>query len=97
MHGLLYALDDTLRSVMHRRAPWLWSTSGAFGQPATDRAVPYGTPGTPKAVKRILAERSVRDHKYSGMGGHAYRLASVGHTDKEARALFWRLLALGTA
>ena len=97
MYNFLYVLDDTLRSVMHTHAPWPWRRAGAFGLPATDRVVPYGSPGMSKVVKRILAETSVRNHKFFAMGGRADRLASIGHTAKEAGALFCRLFALGTA
>ena len=94
-HGILYALDDSLRWVIHAHSPALWQESRLLRLPTTDQAVLQGTPEMSAEVQRLFAETSVREHKLFAMGGHEDGLICFGRTADEAGdALFSRLKRL---
>ncbi len=97
-HGILYALDDTLRWVMHVHSPELWQNSALLRLPTTNPAAPQGTPEMSAEVQRLFAHTDLRRGKLFAMGGHEDGLVSFGRTADEAgNALLVRLRALGIA
>ena len=83
-HGMLYALDDSLRWVMHVHAPWLWQNATLLRLPVTHPDAPQGTPAMSAEVQRLFAQTNVRNTRIFAMGGHQDGLVSFGSTADEA-------------
>jgi ribulose-5-phosphate 4-epimerase/fuculose-1-phosphate aldolase len=92
-HGALYALDASLRFVMHVHSPEIWRHVVALGIPLTDPAVPYGTPEMAAEVRRLLGDAAVRRGRIFAMGGHEDGLVAFGRTAAEAGTVLVDLLA----
>ena len=83
-HGILYALDDAIRWVMHVHSPVLWNGAALLGLPTTDPRVPQGTPAMAREVQRLFAKTEVRQRRIFAMGGHVDGLIAFGTTASEA-------------
>jgi ribulose-5-phosphate 4-epimerase/fuculose-1-phosphate aldolase len=83
-HGVLYALDDTLRFVMHVHAPDLWRNARLLGLPETGADVAYGTPAMAGEVRRLFRETDVRQRRLFSMAGHEDGLVAFGRTAEAA-------------
>jgi len=94
-HGIVYALDDSLRWVIHAHAPTLWREAALLRLPTTHPAAAQGTPEMSREVKRLFTETDVRAYKLFAMGGHEDGLVAFGRTAAEAsEALFSKLEAV---
>ena len=82
-HGVLYALDDRIRWVMHAHSPHIWRNAAALDLPMT-AAVPYGTPEMAAEVVRLFRESDVIEKKIFGMAGHEDGIVTFGATAEEA-------------
>jgi hypothetical protein len=82
-HGTLYALDDTIRWVMHAHSPHIWRNHAALGLPMT-RDVAYGTPEMAEEVARLFRESDMAQKKIFGMAGHEDGIVTFGATAEEA-------------
>jgi hypothetical protein len=92
-HAALYALDDSLRCVLHVHSPELWRAAAALGIPTTDPAAPYGTPAMAAEVARLYADGAVRRGGILAMGGHEDGLVSFGASAGDAGTVLVRQLA----
>ncbi len=91
-HGVLYALDDRIRWVVHAHAPTIWRRAAQLSLPVTDRRVQQGTPAMYKEVARLMAVSDVLNQRLFAMGGHEDGMIAFGRTAQEAGdALFARL------
>jgi L-ribulose-5-phosphate 4-epimerase len=82
-HGVLYALDDNLRWVMHAHSPHIWRNAAALELPMT-ADVPYGTPEMAAEVARLYRESDMAQKKIFGMAGHEDGIVTFGATAEEA-------------
>lgn len=83
-HGVLYALDERIRWVIHVHSPELWTYAAALQIPTTHPHVPYGTPEMAVEVRRLFRETAVRERLIFAMGGHEDGIISFGRTAEEA-------------
>ena len=91
-HGMIYDLDNTIRTVLHVHSPDIWLAADSLGIPVTDSAVPYGTPQMAAEVQRLFNETDVRKQKIFSMGGHEDGIVSFGTTAEEAGDILLRAL-----
>jgi ribulose-5-phosphate 4-epimerase/fuculose-1-phosphate aldolase len=82
-HGMLYALDDEIRWVMHAHSPHIWLNAQALGVPMTGD-VPYGTPEMADAVRELWDTSNMAELGIFGMAGHEDGIVTFGHTAEEA-------------
>lgn len=94
-HAALYALDASLRFVMHAHSPEIWRHAAALGLPLTDPAAAYGTPEMASETKRLFHDEKVRAGGIFVMGGHEDGVVAFGRTAEEAGTVL--LLALARA
>lgn len=91
-HGTLYALDSSLRFVMHAHSPHIWRHAQHLDIPITREKVAYGTPEMAEEVRRLFRDSSVRDRHIFSMGGHEDGIVSFGRTAEEAGAVLLNAL-----
>ena len=91
-HGVVYALDVTLRWVFHVHSPELWRAAAGLGIPATRPNVLYGTPAMAHEVQRLFAETTARTHRIFAMEGHEDGLVAFGTTAQEAAGVLMEML-----
>ncbi len=96
-HGTLYALDESLRFVIHVHSPHIWHAAPALGIPVTRENVAYGTPEMAEEVCRLFRETPVREQLIFSMGGHEDGVVSFGRTAEEAGTVMVRYLARALA
>lgn len=82
-HGTLYALDDSIRWVLHAHSPHIWRNAGSLELPMTGD-VAYGTPEMAAEVARLYRESDVAQKRIFGMAGHEDGIVSFGATAEEA-------------
>jgi hypothetical protein len=82
-HGTLYALDDSIRWVMHAHSPHIWRQHAALGLPMTGD-VAYGTPEMAAEVARLYRASDLPQKKIFGMTGHEDGIVSFGTSAEEA-------------
>jgi len=92
-HGTLYALDNSLRCVVHAHSPHIWRSAQALGIPVTREGVAYGSPEMAEEVSRLFRDTLVRDYLIFAMGGHEDGVVSFGQTAEEAVTVLVRYLA----
>lgn len=92
-HGTLYALDDSLRCVIHAHSPHIWCSAQALGIPVTRESVTYGSPEMAEEVRCLFRDTPVRDYRIFTMGGHADGVVSFGQTIEEAVTVLIKCLA----
>jgi len=85
-HGVIYALDDDVRWVLHAHSPHMWQHAKALRLPATHPDIPYGTPEMAAEVRRLFDDSPVREIGIFSMGGHEDGIVAFGHTAEEASA-----------
>jgi ribulose-5-phosphate 4-epimerase/fuculose-1-phosphate aldolase len=97
-HGMVYALDEHIRVVMHVHSPDIWKHADELGIAATSRRATYGTPEMAAEVRQLLQTGAAHGHILV-MGGHEDGVISFGETTDEAgRALCdWLLKAFKLA
>jgi ribulose-5-phosphate 4-epimerase/fuculose-1-phosphate aldolase len=91
-HGVLYALDDSIRWVMHAHSPHIWRHAAVLALPMT-ADVPYGTPEMADEVARLYRETDVAQVKIFGMAGHEDGIVTFGATAEEAGFIMLGYLA----
>lgn len=91
-HGTLYALDDTIRFVIHVHSPDLWQNAAALEIPLTAADVAYGTPEMGAEVGRLFHENNVRQKGIFGMAGHEDGIVTFGHTAVDAGTVLFTTL-----
>ncbi len=83
-HGALYALDPSLRVVLHVHSPAIWRRAAELGIPLTSAEAAYGTPEMAAEVRRLFVDPAVRSGRLLAMGGHEDGLVAFGATAEEA-------------
>jgi hypothetical protein len=92
-HGAVYAVDATIRAVLHVHSPELWQRAAALGLPITDAAVPYGSPEMAAEVARLFAQTDVAARGIFSMGGHEDGIVAFGPSADAAGATLLAALA----
>jgi L-ribulose-5-phosphate 4-epimerase len=92
-HGAVYAVDDSLRCVIHAHSPHIWRSARALGIPITGESVVQGTPEMAEEVRRLFRETRVRDRLVFAMGGHEDGVVSFGRSVEEAGSVLITHLA----
>jgi ribulose-5-phosphate 4-epimerase/fuculose-1-phosphate aldolase len=92
-HGMVYALGDTVRSVIHVHSPDIWRSARALGLPITDEKVTYGTPEMAREVERLFEATPVGEQCIFAMGGHEDGVVGFGGSVEEAGVVLVRYLA----
>lgn len=92
-HGAVYALDDSLRCVVHSHSPHIWRHARALDIPVTSEDVPYGTPEMAEEVRRLFRDTPVRERLIFAMGGHEDGVVSFGQTVEQAGTVLLQYLA----
>lgn len=96
-HGALYALDESLRFVMHVHSQQIWRNAAALGIQITNPAAAYGTPEMAAEVRRLFGVEAVRSGRLFAMGGHEDGLVAFGRTAGEAGGVLVSALARALA
>ena len=91
-HGMIYDLDNGIRTVLHVHSPDIWLAADRLGIPVTDATVAYGTPKMAAEVRRLFNDTNVREGKIFSMGGHEDGIVSFGTTAEEAGNILIRAL-----
>lgn len=91
-HGTLYALDSSLRFVMHAHSPHIWHHTRELDIPMTRESVAYGTPEMAEEVHRLFRDSPVRERHIFSMGGHEDGIVSFGRTAEKAGAVLLNAL-----
>jgi ribulose-5-phosphate 4-epimerase/fuculose-1-phosphate aldolase len=91
-HGILYALDDNIRWVMHAHSPHIWRHAAELHLPMTGD-VPYGTPEMAQEVARLYRESDAAQKRIFGMAGHEDGIVTFGATAEEAGFVMLGVLA----
>ncbi len=92
-HGTVYALDDTVRGVIHVHSPNIWRLTDRLGLPETSPDATYGSPEISAEVVRLFAETSVKEMGIFSMGGHEDGLVVFGPSVADAVAVLIAMLA----
>jgi ribulose-5-phosphate 4-epimerase/fuculose-1-phosphate aldolase len=92
-HAALYALDASLRCVMHVHTPEIWRHADSLGLPCTDPAAAYGTPEMAAETRRLFRDEAVRAGGIFVMGGHEDGVVAFGRTAEEAGTVLVGVLA----
>jgi hypothetical protein len=92
-HGALYALDDSLRWVVHVHSPHIWHNARALGILMTRESAAYGTPEMAEEVRRLFQDTPVRDRRIFATGGHEDGVVSFSQTAAEAATVLITYLA----
>ncbi|MCB4756661.1 MAG: class II aldolase/adducin family protein [Elusimicrobia bacterium] len=82
-HGMLYALDNRLRTILHVHCPVIWKKAKQLKIPLTRRRAAYGTPAMAAEVRRLFKNPTVRKKGIFGMGGHRDGIVSFGRNLEE--------------
>ncbi|BCR04988.1 hypothetical protein DESUT3_20570 [Desulfuromonas versatilis] len=93
-HGTLYAMDDSIRFVIHVHSPEIWRNAGQLQIPVSAPEVAYGTPEMAEEILRILGDPIPRSKGILAMGGHEDGVVTFGRTAAEAGTCLIRYLAL---
>jgi ribulose-5-phosphate 4-epimerase/fuculose-1-phosphate aldolase len=96
-HAAVYALDPTIRAVLHAHSPEIWQMADALGFPITDASVPYGTPAMAAEVARRYATTNMAQHRIFSMGGHEDGIVTFGETAEAAGEVLLAALAAAQA
>jgi len=83
-HGMLYALDNSLRCVIHVHSPHIWRSAQALDIPTTREGVAQGTPEMAAETRQLFRDTAVRERLIFAMGGHEDGVVSFGQTVEEA-------------
>lgn len=83
-HAMLYAVDDSIRVILHVHSPHIWRHAGDLGLPVTDPAVEYGTPAMALETERLFRDTAVRQLGIFSMGGHEDGIVACGVTAEQA-------------
>lgn len=92
-HGTVYALDDSVRWVLHGHSPHIWRHAAALNIPATHPDVEYGTPAMAAEVRRLFRDTNVRAQGIFVMAGHEDGVVAFGHTAASAGSVLLTYLA----
>ncbi len=92
-HGELYALEPSLKFIMHVHSPEIWHHAALLGLPRTEPAAAYGTPAMAAETRRLLADPAVRAGGIFAMGGHEDGLVAFGRTAEAAGTVLLLTLA----
>ncbi|MBW7882924.1 MAG: class II aldolase/adducin family protein [Caldilineaceae bacterium] len=82
-HGTIYALDSSIRWVMHAHSPHIWRHAQALSIPVTG-PVPYGSPEMAAEVRRLYKESDLKETRIFAMAGHEDGIVTFGRTAEEA-------------
>ncbi len=96
-HGMLYALDASIRFVFHVHAPDIWRQARALKLPRTAPHVAYGTPAMAAEMRRLLRSGQLRRNPILVMGGHEDGVIGFGRSADEAGAALLGALATALA
>jgi hypothetical protein len=86
-HGVVYAVADAARWVVHAHSPEIWRQRRTLGLPATAADIPYGTVDMAEAVRRLFAETNVGALGIFAMDGHEDGIVTFGPTAAAAAGL----------
>lgn len=93
-HGVLYDIDENIRSVIHVHSPDIWKNAKRLGLYITRENIPYGTPEMSHEVKRLFRDTGVKDQLIFAMGGHEDGIVAFGRNLDETGSVLVRYLAL---
>src|SRR5437762_8190949 len=96
-HGVLYALDASIRFVFHVHSPDIWRQAQALKLARTAPDVAYGTPAMAAEMRRLLKSTLVRRSPVVVMGGHEDGVVAYGATANEAGTTLLTTLAAALA
>jgi hypothetical protein len=92
-HGTLYALDESVRVVMHAHSPDIWRCATLLKLPSTRAEVPYGTPEMAEEVCRLFQESDVAARGIFAMAGHEDGVISFADSAERAGTILLSYLA----
>ena len=96
-HGMIYDLDDRIRTILHVHSPEIWEHAKRLGIPVTDQQVAYGTPEMAREVERLFTEYDFRQEGILSMGGHKDGIVAFGTSAKVAGCILLTTLAASFA
>lgn len=92
-HGVLYALDPTLRCVIHAHSPHIWHAADLLDLPTTSATVPYGTPAMAAEIARLWQQEQGASPGVFVMAGHEDGVIAFGDSLSCAGSLLVEVLA----
>ena len=90
-HAAIYALDSSIRAVVHVHHQDLWIRSKGV-LPTTSAGVAYGTPDMARAFRRLYEESGFATTGVAVMAGHEDGLVTIGENAQEATERILELL-----
>lgn len=82
-HASLYALDDSIRAVVHVHSAELW-VGLKSSLPSTGSGIAYGTPQMAREFRRLYRDTDFSVGGVARMAGHENGLISTGRSAMEA-------------
>lgn len=92
-HGALYALDTTIRCVIHAHSPHIWRAADLLYLPTTSATVPYGTPAMAEEIARLWRQGQGASPGVFVMAGHEDGVIAFGDSLSSAGLLLIEVLA----
>lgn len=83
-HAAAYDLGPHIRCVLHAHSPVLWRAAALLRLPASDPAVPYGTPEMASEVGRLFRDGVFAERRILAMGGHEDGILVFGRSPEDA-------------
>lgn len=96
-HGMLYALDASIRFIFHVHSPDIWRQAQSLKLPRTAPDVAYGTPAMAGEMKRLRRGTALQRNPILVMGGHQDGVIAYGRSADEAGATLLSILATALA
>jgi len=82
-HAAIYELEDSIGAIVHVHDMHLWKLL-MTRLPATNAAIPYGTPEMAREFRRLFDETEFSKLGLAVMAGHDEGLVSIGDTLEQA-------------
>ncbi len=91
-HGMLYALDPSMRYVMHAHSPVIWRHAVGLGMALTAESADYGSPQMAAEIAALQRAGRLADGIFA-MGGHQDGIVAFGATAQSAACTLMIYLA----
>lgn len=96
-HGMLYALDPTIRFVFHVHSPEIWGARERLRLATTAPGVDYGTPAMAREIERLMTGGALARRPLIAMAGHEDGVLGFGRSADQAGTVLVRALAAALA
>jgi L-ribulose-5-phosphate 4-epimerase len=96
-HAMIYAIDPTIKAIIHVHSPEIWQAAQRLSLPCTAADIPYGTPEMALAVEQLYIDKQLTNTGTFAMLGHQDGIVSFGLTLEQAGIEMIKSLATARA